>query len=301
MKQFLKNGLLFLILFFILEKGTYCFLEKAPKREYDKRLELIINGKMNKEVVVLGSSRGGGNILAEQIEKETGFTSYNLSYQGANITFQEFILRTLLTFNKVPKKVVLAIDNPHEFTIVPSLNFRLDRLYPLSKYNYINNELISQKDRSILSKFFYLDRINTSNFKIEIINAPSLNPMESRGSRPVIKRKKTKDLIFSNKSSDYSTKDESPKYVNAFKNIQILCKENNIQLIFVFSPNFHVFNYQFKNRFETLMLEGNKVVVYDSLNPIYENKSYFYDESHLLKEGAEVFTSEISAFINNNK
>ena len=95
MKKFLLNSALFIVLFFIAEKGMYYFLQKAPDREYDKRLEHLINGEMNKDLFVFGSSRGGGNILAEQIEKETGYSSYNLSYQGANIIYQNFILKYL--------------------------------------------------------------------------------------------------------------------------------------------------------------------------------------------------------------
>jgi hypothetical protein len=128
MKRFLKNSILFIILFFIIEKGTYYFLYKSPEREYDKRLENVINGKVNKDLIVLGSSRGSGNIIASQIEKETGLSSFNLSYQGANIIYLEFILKTLLKFNKAPSKVLLAIDNPAEFTKVSTLNFRFDRL-----------------------------------------------------------------------------------------------------------------------------------------------------------------------------
>ena len=297
MKKFLLNSALFIVLFFIAEKGMYYFLQKAPDREYDKRLEHLINGEMNKDLFVFGSSRGGGNILAEQIEKETGYSSYNLSYQGANIIYQNFILKTLLKYNNAPKKIIMVIDNPQEFTKVPTLNFRYDRLYPLSKYNYINNELIAQNERSIISKLFCLARINTSNFKTETINPPSLNPFESCGSRPVIRKKPTNDLIFINHSTDYSILDELPEYIAAFKNIQALCNANHIQLIFVFSPNFHVFNYEFKNRFEGLMLSENKIIVYDRLNPIYKNKDFFYDESHLMKNGAEVKISGLMMFL----
>ena len=299
MKQFLKNGILFFILFFVIEKGVYYILDKSSEREYDKRLEYVIKGEMNKDLIVLGSSLGGGNIIAGQIEKETGYSAFNLSYQGADIMFKEFILKTLLKFNKPPKKIILAVDSPYEFIDKSTLNFRLDRLYPLSKYNYINAELIRQEENSIMSKLFYLARVRTSNFKTELINPPSLNPFESCGSRPVIKNTQ-KDFVFSEAFSKYTITDEMPEKLKAFKEIQTLCKAYNIQLIFAFSPNYYNFNSKFKNRFEELMLSENKIIVYDSLNPVYRKKDNFYDALHLKKESAKVFTSEISEFINEN-
>ncbi len=297
MKRFLKIGILFFTLFFILEKGTYYLLDKAPKREYDKRLDLVLRGQMNKDLIVLGSSRGGSNIIAKQIQEKTGLEAYNLSYQGANVIFQDFVFKTLLKFNKPPKKVVLAIDNPYEFKNEPSLQFRLDQLHPLSKYNYINNALINHGEQNILSKLFCLARVSKLTFNK--VKEPLLNPFESCGSRPIIKKTK-KDIIYKEGSLNYLIEDESLKHLAAFKNIQTLCKANNIELIFLFSPNYHAFNSKFKNRFSELLLPENKILIYDSLNPIYKNKDYFYDISHLNKKGAKIFTLEIADFINAN-
>ena len=100
MRLFLKHILLFAVLFFIIEKSAWFLLELAPDRQYDKRLENLINGKINKDLLVIGSSRGAGNILAGQLEKQTGLTSYNLSYQGSNIEFHDFLLSILLKHNQ---------------------------------------------------------------------------------------------------------------------------------------------------------------------------------------------------------
>lgn len=93
-------------------------------------------------------------------------------------------------------------------------------------------------------------------------------------------------------------KNENQEKVNAFKNIQQLCKANNIELSYIFSPSFSTFNTAFYNRFTKEVEAKNKIMVYDSLNPIYKNKEYYYDESHLLEKGAKIFTKEIIDFIN---
>ncbi|WP_147678598.1 hypothetical protein [Algibacter pacificus] len=296
MKTFFKNITFFGSVFFVLAQCSYFILDRASSLEYDKRLEMLMEGEINKELLVFGSSRGSGNILAAQLEKETGFSSYNLSYQAANLLYQEFILKTVIAYNNPPKKIVMAIDNPAEFNGNTGMRFRNDRLFPLSKYNYINSELINQDKRTVLSKLLYIDRVSTNMFKTTKVNPPSLNPFESCGSRPIILKPKG-ELVYSKVLPDYSIHVETASYIQAFKNMQSICKKNNIQIIFVFPPNFMVFNSNFYNRFKQLMFPENKVFVYDTLNPAYKNDRYFYDVSHLTKDGAKIFTTEISQFI----
>ncbi|WGD34876.1 hypothetical protein [Olleya sp. YS] len=298
MKRFLKHIVLFVLLFFIVEKITYIFLLEAPKREYDKRLETVLEGKMNKELIVLGSSKGASDVLAGQLENETGFTSYNLSYEGSNVIFHEFVLKTLLKYNSVPKIVVLVIDTPYEFIEEASLKFRIDRLIPLSKYNYINSELIKQKEKNFLSWFFMLSRINRSNLEFHKRKPFHFNPIDSSGSRPYIVRNNKKKLDFSNNVISYNAKEELTNKLTSFTNIQYMCKMNNIELIFALPPNFKTFNSTFVSRFKSLMNPKERLFIYDTLNPIYREKEYYNDYSHLFKNGAQIFTSEISTFIN---
>jgi hypothetical protein len=303
MRTFISKAKLFLIIFFVVEKGVYYFLSIAPNREYDKRLEYVLEGNMNKELIVLGSSKGAADILAGQLEKETGLESYNLSYQGSNVVFHEFILKTLLKYNQTPKKVILVVDIPYEFIEEKSLKFRVDRLYPLSKYNYINKELINQKEKNILSWVFCSGRVNQSNFEFKTIKPPHFNPLNTYGSGPYIVEKEKKDFNYSLIKDEYNIKNELPEKVKAFKNIQKLCSENNIELTFIIPPNFFDLDKRFIKRFKTLLTEDNKLFVYDTLNPIYRDEKYFNDYSHLFIDGAKILTSEISDFIinSNNK
>lgn len=300
MKLFLKQALLLFSILFIIDKGACFLLDKAESLEYDTRLTSVLKGQINKDLIVIGSSRGSGNIIASQLEQETGYMCYNLSYQGANILYQEFILKTLLKYNKAPKKLIIAIDNPYTFRNETSLHFRTDRLFPLSKNNYINDVLITQGERSRASKYFYLLRVSGSMFRMKTVNPPRLDPFEACGSRPIVLESK-KDLVFDDIKTAYSKDLEAQSHIQAFKRIQALCQFNSIDVTFVFPPNFQVFNSGFYNRFNTLVLPENKVFVYDTLNPNYKNKKYFYDASHLTKSGASLFTSDLSVFINQNK
>lgn len=301
MKKFLIRVVLFGLVFFVLDKIFYIFLYTAPQLETDKRLELLLDGKINKEVIVMGSSRGAYNIIASQIEKETGKSAYNISYEGSNVQFHLFLLKTILKFNKKPETIVLSIDNPYEFLNEKTLNFRYDRLYPLEKYNYINDELIKQNDKSKLSWFFCLARLNRSNLTFAKKAPPVDSPMLSCGSTPFVKDSDKKEFIFNPTSERYPLEKELKDKKEAFLALQQLCYSNKITLIYCFAPNFRAYNPIVENRIRSMSRPENKFFVYDTTNLKYKNKEYFHDESHLNINGARLFTSELSKFINLNK
>lgn len=301
MKKFLQRVLLFGLIFFVLDKLFYVFLFTAPKLEYDKRLELLLNGKINKELIVMGSSRGAYNIIAEQIQKETGKTAYNISYAGSNVQFHLFLLKTLLKFNKKPETIVLSLDNPYEFLYVKSFDYRYDRLYPLAKYNYINDELIRLNDKSKISKIFYLARLNRSSFTFSKKKMPAESPILECGSMPFSVESGKNDFEFDNKKVCYLVKEELQNKRKAFFDFQKICKENKIKLVYCFAPNFRIYNPALADRIKKMSLPENKVFVYDTTDIRYKNIEYFHDESHLNIKGARLFTSELSKFINLNK
>lgn len=301
MKRFLLRVTFFSLVFFIVDKLFYIILYNAPNLEADKRLEFLLEGKINKELIVMGSSRGAYNIIAEQIEKETGKKAYNISYAGSNVQFHLFLLKTLLKFNNKPEIVVLSLDNPYEFLYVKSLDFRYDRLYPLAKYNYINDELIRQNDKSKLSEFFYLGRINRSSFSFTKKVIPEESPIMNCGSMPFSEESGKNNFTFDDKSVIYPIEKEVKNKRRALLDFQNICRQNKIKLIYCLAPNFRVYNQTLANRIKSISFPENLLYVYDTTDVRYTKIEYFYDESHLNIKGAKLFTSELSKFINLNK
>tara|TARA_R110002012_G_scaffold91063_1_gene222061 strand:- start:565 stop:1473 length:909 start_codon:yes stop_codon:yes gene_type:complete len=297
MKQFIKNICICFVVLFIVDKSAYFILKKTPKHLYDTRLKQVLEGEINKDLIVLGSSKGAGNILASQIEAETGLKSYNLSYMGSDITFHNFILKTLLTHNKTPKTILLSIDNPATLINEKTLNFRLDKLYPLSIYNEINFELINQNDRSILSKYFLLARLTKAHLYYTNEKPTIDNPILQDGSMPFVRINPKAKREFISKDLFYNIDDEQPHKLEALNNIQNLCKANNINLYYIFSPKMFSFNDSFYNRFLQLSHNEKNIFRYNNKDSIYNLKSTYFDQSHLMINGAKVFTSEISNFI----
>lgn len=300
MKRFLLHIALFVLLFLIIDQIFYVFIAHAPKKEDDKRLQYVLDGQMNKDVIILGSSRGANNIIAKQLEDSTGWSTYNLSYRGSNIEFQEFLLKTLLKYNKPPKYLLLVIDNGPEFKTVSTLNFRYDRLFPLKKYTYINDYLVSHHKQNVLSKYLNLSRVKRKDFSWSPKPVLPINVLTSHGSK-INALDSDSTIVYKEEIKPYDTLDEDIKKLNAFKSIQHMCDTNGIQLIYVFPPNFVAFNTNFYKRFKELDVDTNNVMIYDQKELKYRNYKYFRDESHLNKFGAEVFTKELSEYIKSYK
>ncbi|WP_452220377.1 hypothetical protein [Lacinutrix salivirga] len=267
--------------------------------EYDKRLENVIEGNFDKDLIIIGSSRGANNILASQLEQETDLKSYNLSFEGSNIVFHEFILKTYIKHNTAPKRLLLCLDHKHTFSKYKSLNFRYDRLFPLSKYSYINNKLIEDGKRNVASKAFGFLRLDRNDFSFKKKKAKYNTTITTHGSIPKVALD-TITVEYSNILQTYDDLNERTDYLNAFKNIQDICKSNNIELVYVFTPNLYPFNLSFYKRFQKLTNSNNKIFVFDSLNTDYKNNAYFNDKNHLNSNGAKIFTSDLSAFLNKN-
>jgi hypothetical protein len=296
MKRFLKHIFFFGLLFFIIEKGLYFFIQNAPNKEYDKRLEFVLQGKMEKDIIIIGSSRGVNNISAKQMEDETGLSTYNLSYRGSNVIFHQFILETLLLYNKKPQKVLLVIDDEYEFLMDHSLHFRFDRLYPLKNYSYINNKLIDSKKKSYVSKFLYAAKIDREDFSLKPKRVDPINLMTSHGSK-LLPKKENNDLEFINVSKNYNTLQEESSKIRSFKAIKEMCSSKGIDLYFVFTPDFKSFNDSFLKRFEKLVKKKEHLIVYDTLDKRYKDYTIFRDQTHMCSEGAAIFTSELSQFM----
>jgi hypothetical protein len=303
MRRFIKNCFLFLVCFFILEKSFILLRNNLPERELDKRLEYVINGKINADIVVIGSSRGARDIVASQLAESLGATAYNLSYPGSNIYFHEYLLTNLVkNGNKKPKLIILAVDDPYEVGNDPTIQFRLDRLYPLVKYKCIRNTLIEhgEKNRG-LSGLFVVHQLSVSSFDIRKKKFTYQDTLFNDGSMPISWQSERFDRRFNTKVSVYSKDKEEQSKVKSFDNFLTTCRNNNIELLLVCAPNFSNPTAGFRQRMMELAGSDNHIMQYDTANPVYTNPDYYYDASHLKLDGATIFTAEIATCIKQNK
>lgn len=292
MLKFIKRILFSLFVLVISDNIIDSYIEYLPNKEVDKRLEFVLNGKINKEIIIVGSSRGARNIIASDLEEITGKTTYNLSYPGSDVTFHEFVIRTLLKFNNPPQYIVLTMDGRSQLTPNSSINFRFDRLYPLVKYNYILEELIQRQEISPGARYINILRIKPSQYDFRPREFGKLDSLLECGSMPISFQDERLDTIFyDNKETLYSEylEKESKKKTEALLSIREICKNYGVELVIVFPPNLYRDPKGLEERILRLLNMENAIMI-PSDNHLFKNPYYYYDNSHLQKNGAKYFS-----------
>lgn len=293
--------MVFGVLFFAYDKLFIMFRDQSADKEADKRLELLLQGKINKDIIVLGASRGANNIIAGQIEKETGHSAYNISYAASDVEFHEFLLRMLLKHNKAPKIILFPLDDPNELFETHTQGFRYERLYPLVKYDDVNDELVARGEKnSLFSKVFVLHRINKTNLNLKQKQFTPEETVLPCGSMPIPFQKPGCNWVYEYANTNYDVKQEIPEKLKAFRKIVSDCRKNHIQLIFVTTPNFRKSNPLFESRMSKIAGADIPVFHFNDTNPVYRDPQYFYNESHLNTKGAVILTHEIADYLNHN-
>lgn len=300
MKKFAFKLLLFGCIFFAFDKVFILIANRSADAEIDKRLEYLINGDINKDIIVVGSSRGARGIIASRLECETGLSAYNLCYPGSNVEFHEFIIRTLLKFNDAPSIILLVVDDNTEFLANTGIIFRRDRLYPLVKYPYVREELINLgfKDK-LLSKLLVLHQLNKANFDLRDKTFSPLDTIMSCGSMPISWKKQGEDPFLIMTYDSYSTSKEVDDYLESYDEIMKMCTSYKIKLVIVFPPLIRTHSIPFEERIRTVTGENADIYIYDTLNLRYKNSDYYHEGGHLIRKGAEIFTNELGHYISN--
>jgi hypothetical protein len=290
MKKFLITLLFFGCLFFIADKVLYLKMQSLPEREYDKRLESIILGKMNQEILIFGSSRAQHNVYSDLIEENLHLKTYNLGYRAASINFQLYLLKKVLLHNKAPKKILLTLDDDREFFLETSLHFRYDKLYPLIGCQEITNDLIKHKELSPFAVGFYSARIGWNQFTKPKL--PTIYDIWTpKGTVLLDSDLPQFDKIYF-KSKKYDIKNELSERLYAFTEFQTICKKKKIQLYLLIPPNFGEQNSVFITRIRQLVVAKETKLLYQK-DTVFNNSNLFSDHAHLNKKGAIVYTKQI--------
>ncbi len=297
MTKFLKNLGLSLLVFFLLDKAFIPYLNFLPKTEQDQRLGMVLSGQMNMDIIITGSSRGARDILAEELAATLKKKCYNLSYRGSDTEFHLFLLKTLLQFNKAPKVLILALDDPEGFTS-PKFGYPFEKLLPYSGYDVINNELIKRDKKSFVSKILVLARINGNQIVWKKKPLKRVDSLRECGSMPLSFQRTDRKFNIITDNNSYQVKNEIPERVNCFLEIQQTCEKAGIQLVTVIPPNFYPSNPAFEARIRSLCKPGTLLFM-DDREKIYRNKALFYDEGHMQLNGARIYTSELCKYLKN--
>lgn len=296
MKTFLLKSLIFVAIFFILDKAFLVIRHITPDFDYDQRIRQVLDGDIRKDLLVIGSSRGTADIVSWMFEDSLMLSSFNLSYGGSEVELQKFILEQVINHQEAPKYLIKIIDDDFELHHHDANSFRADRLYSLVRYEEVRQELIHQGELNpLFSKLFILSQLKKPVFKFSK-PAPLNDTLIKYGNLPPIGQRENQDWYVENVYT-YDIDKEVEAKKAAFIHFQNLCLENNIVLILTIPPSYRAINPAFAQRIQDLTLPGVHFYTYDTSNVAYTDNANFQDRHHLNQLGATTFTNELVQYL----
>lgn len=289
MKKFLINTIIVLTLIFGLDKLLIPWMNQLPFSTSDQRIHQLLQKQLNQSVFIIGSSKPFYGLSAAILEEKLGQSHYNMSFTGSSIMFHLDVLKWSITNNPNLKKVVLGIDGDEYLLQDPIVNYRYDLLYPLVKYDTINQIVSEYHDKPLwLTRSLLAYRLaeNTPNTFYETL-PPKEVPMNNHGDGIQDKFMIEKRAL---KITDYFDDESmiSSEYLSTFQEAINLCQANHIELELVFMPD-----YGYRNTALPSFYKQFKLPMWIVPDSIIQQPKYFHDSGHLNTQGAGVFTDNL--------
>lgn len=308
MKQFSKKIFSFifpiLILVFPLDIALSHFLKQSSG--YQGEYEIwndIYASKINSEIVIYGSSRAWVHIDPEILYDSLNLRSYNLGIDGHNFWLQYLRHIEYLKHNKKPKKIILSVD-------AFSLQKR-DELYNYAQFlpymlfnRNIYNFTKSYTGFKTIDYFFpfirYFEEPTVLKTSLKIFLKGRPNTQLRKKGFLAVEKEWNSDFENAKKKMESYEISLDFKSVALFERFIKECKENDIELILVYTPEYFEGQNFISNREEVIKIynefsqEFNLRFLDYSKDEISFKKSFFYNANHLNKEGSKLFSQKFA-------
>lgn len=297
-----------LVLLFILTENVVTIgLKSVNDNEY-KEWNDVLGGKINSDIIIQGSSRAWVHISPKIIEEKTGYSCYNLGIDGYAFDMQLARNKMYMQNNIKPKMIIQSLDN---FSLARRENqFNQKQFLP-----YFDNKEI----RNAVEPYGYFDWFD---YNLPLVRYIRNKHVLLYGVISFIKpdfNKSTKYNGYQGKQLEWDGsfekyKEDNPngvtqkvdeEIVNQFDEFLENCKNNNIEVVLVYSPEYYEGQILQNNREEIMDIYRSFAKKYSikfldySSSEISFDKEYFYNSEHLNKMGSEKFTKMLAEDIFN--
>ncbi len=308
MKRFILNSLLFAfvlgISFFLIVWVTDHGLRKSKKDDF-KEWNEIFDGKIDADVLILGSSRARLQYNTYILDTTLHVNSYNLGLDGTSFDIQYLRFKSYINHNKTPKILIQNVDwDTMERNESIFLSYQL---LPYLRDEYVRSYLL-QHDLFNANDIYFPFLKYSGQFKpVGMAFADYFQPTPSSSPEEVKykgfeavdqewnpfhleKRRKMKTI--------YWKKDK--KIETLFDQFLKECAEYNIKVILVLSPPYYeleglVDNYKgLVSMYDSIAQVNNLLFLNYSDSPVSKDTLNFYNTTHLNRRGAERFTLELT-------
>ena len=282
---------------------------------YFEEWEQIVNGEINAELIIMGSSRGKVSYDPQILQDKLGLEAFNLSFDGAPQNLQLDKYNTYLAYNERPQILIQNIDLAH-FSTLSEIPFR-EQLLPVTRKSEIKG-ILKKYDSEFsfwelhgVVKYAYDSRL----FKRGLSYLLSGNTTHSHkrdflGFYPVDK-KFTEDKMNIKRLQELNDQPDDLIDYNGFNNTLSFIKNQSnagTKVILVWIPEHTrrreltvVSSEVVKNKIIAFCKQTTNVDFIDLQNYSLKEDNHFYDTFHLNKEGSFIVSNMIANRILNLK
>lgn len=266
----------------------------------------IVDGKINADIVISGSSRALTHYDPRVIEQQTGLNAFNIGLNGSQTDMQLALLKTYLRHNKKP---LLLIFNLDVFTFQTSHG----GVYNPGQYiPYLTESPIYAALSHIDSNFWKARYLPLYGYAAQDLRFDwILGVMGFFGWSPPEDR----FLGFKPRYSAWTDEFERLKAMNPrgvnfkietdgvkqIEELLRLCKKHGIKVLLIYSPEYREMQTLTTNRaqvfalFQELSKQFGAYFWDYSQSSISAHQQNFYNSQHLNADGAAAFSREVSA------
>jgi hypothetical protein len=264
----------------------------------------IMEGKVNAQVVITGSSRALSHYDPRAIESIAGRTAYNLGRNGSQTDMQVAFLKAYLAHNRKPDVVIHNLD---AFTFVTTRE-----VYDPVEYTpYLYDRELYSALRKINPNIWKSRYLPLYGYVVEDINFSWIqgvkgftgwSPPENffQGFNPRSKEWTGEFESLKAGNPNGVSFDIEPAGIQDVEELIRVCKQNGIQLIFVYSPEYIEMQSLTRNRAEIFSRFHELAARFDI--PLWDysdwkyagDKQFFQNSQHLNADGAAVFSKDLS-------
>jgi hypothetical protein len=309
MKSFLKKNLFFLILLitgaflldFVVGKG----LGKTGTGEFQTWND-IFQSRINSDIIISGSSRAWTHINPEILDSVLCVNSYNIGINGYPFNMQYVRFNIYIKYNRKPKLVIQNVD-------FRTLNVRRDAFNKEQFLPYVHEDILKSELKQIGFTDYELSypalRYRSEMAALQgiweffnVLHCPGIRYKGYKGAEESWDGSAFEKILAGKDSIAAQCEPEMVQLLDTFLRN---CKEDDIQVILVFTPEYI--------KATDFTADKEKVMqIYRSFSEKYNipfldythdsicyDTTYFYNATHLNKKGAELFSLKLANDIKN--
>lgn len=267
-------------------------------------LNRVMDGEVNADIIITGSSRALVHYDPRVIEKVTGHSAFNIGLNGSQTDMQVAFLKAYLKHNRKPKIVVHNLDT---FTFVTTKEIYdptqyMPYLYEDELYKPILRIQPDAWKWKYLPLYGYLALDLQLSWVEGLKTFAGIQPKENQflGFEPRYLEWTHDFSAFKAANPDGISFPIEPAGVRDLEELLATCQHEGIRVLLTYSPIYHEMREMERNRAEVFALfhqlanrYGAELIDYGD-NEITQHQQYFYNSQHLNAQGAELFSGLVA-------